>query len=631
MQKDGYLVKHLLDHNLIDRRTYESIVNPVPPQAMPGSQGRHSRGRHSHRRLPQVEEEEVIAGSSRRHQQRSEHLSESPRDDGIHKHKHRSEHNWHSLAEAQRNRYLGGLIAAPAVVYPDDAVPKPLERPASSTYSSTKMSESIDFQSSTVSSRNAPSKHDEHQSVGRAGDGTATNTVNHDLYKVDPGLMGEGNSDSPSRVESSQSQDPSNIAPSSCSTDASVPESGSFVLAEQSEEEDKKVDDNHPFIQFRCLAVMRVLEAFRSWRGRHSQQEMPCDGVDESDPAPNDSKGKGKDPQTGKRKSADRSESNTNRNNSSGPSLNQIGCSKRRRTANRQLTFACPYTKKDPMLYRDCYKYKLSRIRDVKQHLDRCHRYPLYCPRCMGTFQTENERDEHIREFSCPSRPWIKLDGITESQGRQLSKKSASNSSPEAQWFVVFDIVFPGHKPRPQSPYTDSELLQDITLYQGFLTDYGPQILSELLIERGLVTSSLPDEERDLAASLRAVLAEGLRAIFDQWVARSSIQDSNVSSGPGSIGQNTSSSSSSSRERASSNSVHDSRAVPSESSGSRPGGGPVDAPLDSEDAHGASSGQTPLSEGLDGLFNLEHGTSEFLSEYTYNGPDDELRRFFTDA
>ncbi|KAH8753536.1 hypothetical protein F5883DRAFT_384699, partial [Diaporthe sp. PMI_573] len=223
----------------------------------------------------------------------------------------------------------------------------------------------------------------------------------------------------------------------------------------------------------------------------------------------------------------------------------------RRRTSERKLTFACPYTKKDPMSYRDCYRYTLSRIRDVKQHLGRCHRNRIYCSRCMGTFRTEVERDEHNREASCPLRP-IRFDGITESQREQLGKKSASSTSEEAQWFVVFDILFPGHDPRPQSPYIDRELLQDITLYQDFLTSNGPRILSDVLTQRGAITWNLPNEERDLAAFQQTVFEEGLRVIFDRWVARrpSSREDPNISSNTGVAGEITPPSSSTSGERA---------------------------------------------------------------------------------
>lgn len=99
IQRDGHLVKHLLDQNLIDRRTYESIINPVSLPHIPGSQssqGRHSghsghKSHKSHRRLPQVDEEVVADSSSRHHHHhhRSDPRREHDRDRGLHKHRSR--------------------------------------------------------------------------------------------------------------------------------------------------------------------------------------------------------------------------------------------------------------------------------------------------------------------------------------------------------------------------------------------------------------------------------------------------------------------------------------------------------------------------------------------------------------
>lgn len=641
--KDGYLVQHLLDRNIIDKRTYESIINPTTVSPMRGGYRGRGRGRPSnlrshheisvthghlgHRPHPQVEEKVVAESSSSGHY-RSEHKREHNREHSAHSHTHHGSKRGRQNREGHSKPYF-----APSVVSLDEAVPPTSVRKRDCSSPTRLENTSVagpNNSSSNAASRQPASKHSDEQIIAHIGEESVTNIVANELHKLDIGHMGEASNDSPSRIDSPQSEDHSNIRPSSCSTDTSTHESGSFWLAEDSEEEDKRLGEGHLFIQFKDSAVAKVLKAFQSWRENQPEQGIPCDGEDESNPAPNEGKESGKDLETGKRKRTDTSDINNSVNNSNGSPSNRVGCSKRKRTSDRQLTFACPYTKKDPMSFRGCYKYKLSRIRDVKQHLARCHRMPPYCPRCMGTFDTEDERDEHIREFSCPSQPLIRLDGITESQRSRLAKKSASNASPEAQWFAVFDIVFPGHKPRPQSPYVDSELLQDITLYQDFLRSHGPRILSRVLDEQGVVTWHLPNEERDLAAFQQEVLEQGLGAIFDQWLARrsSSSQDPNATS---SSGQNTPPSSSNSGERVGSTSFHNSRAVASESSGSRPGGQPADARRDTEHVQGASSDQLPSTEVLDGSYNLEHGNSDYLSGLTYDGSDDELTRFFMDG
>lgn len=632
MQTDGHLVQHLLDRNIIDRRTYERLVNPTRVPPLPAGRNNSHRshhGHHGHRRLRQVEEEVVPESSGRRHHSRSEHKREHRRETSTHSNTH------HGSKRGRQNREGHSIpyYSAPSVVSLDEAVPQtPVpKRDCSSPMTLENPSDASSRKpSSNAAIRQPASKHLDERRIAHVGYESATNIVAKELYNLDIGHMEQAREHSPGRLESPQSEDHSNVGPSSCSADTSTPESGSFWLAEDSDEEDKRLEEGHLLMQFKDSAVVKALEAFQSWRGDQPEQDIPCDGEDESNPAPVEGKESGRDSETGKRKRADNSDINNSMNNSRGPSSNQAGCSKRKRTSDRQLTFACPYTKKDPMSFRGCYKYKLSRIRDVKQHLARCHRNPPYCARCMDTFETEEERDVHVRESSCPLRPSFKLDGITESQRSQLAKKSTSNTSPEAQWFAVFHIVFPGHKPRPQSPYVDSELLQDITLYQDFLTSHGPRILSRFLDEQGVVTWHLPNEERDLAAFQQEVLEQGLGAIFGQWLARrsSSSQDPHATS---SSGQNTPPSSFNSGEMVGSTSVPDSRAVVPESSDGRPVGGPTDANLDGEAVREASADQIPFGEEMDGSFNLEHGDSDFLSGLTYDGSDDELTRFFMDG
>lgn len=321
--------------------------------------------------------------------------------------------------------------------------------------------------------------------------------------------------------------------------------------------------------------------------------------------------------------------SRPNATDSIGPLSQPTAPSKRRRTSDQRLTFACPYTKKDPVSHRDCYKYKLTRIRDVKQHLTRCHRNPLYCPRCMSAFQTEDQRDSHFRQAWCPIQPSIKPDGITENQRLELAKKSASNTSVEAQWFAVFDILFPGHNPRPLSPYVDSELSQDIALYQDFLISDGPRILSSLLTQRGAVTWNLPD------GGQQTILEEELRLMFDQWHVRRSInsQSRNFYSIPRRTGLDTPPSSSTSRERAGSSSVYESRAVSPEIMTHLRGSVPAGSLPNAEAFLGWSPHMRHISFGqqLERLPNLDCENIELQSGVSYDGSDDVLMRLVDDT
>ncbi|OTA55854.1 hypothetical protein K449DRAFT_438418 [Hypoxylon sp. EC38] len=188
----------------------------------------------------------------------------------------------------------------------------------------------------------------------------------------------------------------------------------------------------------------------------------------------------------------------------------------KRRAQDRRLWLACPYAKKDPVRYRDCYRYFLARVRDVKQHLSRCHRRPMYCPTCKKTFEDEDEKDRHITSRSCTYNSSIVIEGITENQRRQLSQRVKASMPEEQQWFAVFDTLFSPH-PRPRTPYRDREMSEDLCVFQDFVTARGPALLTEFLEARGVITSNLPREEGDLATFMKDVLGEGLQRIIDQW------------------------------------------------------------------------------------------------------------------
>lgn len=621
MHKDGLLIQHLLDRSLIDRRTYDSILNSTLVPPIPGSQGR--RGRHrSHRRLPQVEEEVIVSSSSSRNRRENE---------GRMLRTSTSSRKAASKGVGQSGEALSNGISALSVVHSDDAARGPLGQLPRSLDSSLKILENISREGLSGSGRDPASKHSKTSPIGYTGDEAVAKAAMNELQH-DTKLVREANSCSPEQIESPQSQDYSNDGLSSYSTDTSTPESGSFWLAEYSEDEDNKLDDDHGLNMFIASVVARVIEAFNAWKQTRADQDIPSDGAGKSNTAPNQSQGKGKDSAAGKRTWADHTEISKDIADNSRSSSNQTGSSKRPQTSAQQLPFACPYTKKDPRSYGTCYKYKLSRIRDVKQHLVRRHRNPLYCPVCMSIFQTEIERDDHVRERSCESRLLVRLDGITESQRLQLAKKSAPHSTEEAQWYAVFDIVFPGHKPRPSSPYVNPELIQDITLFENFLMSDGPRVVSEVFTQHGASTWNLPNEERERAAFLRPVFEQGFSIICEQWRARSSSssQDSNVPSGSGSSSQNTPPSSSHSREGVGPNAVYDSSAVPPVTAGSPPDGGPLDALPEGEDIPVNPADHFLFGEGSDGAFGFEYGGPQFPTGSTCD-VDEMMWPFIDDA
>ncbi|PHH92561.1 hypothetical protein CDD83_6840 [Cordyceps sp. RAO-2017] len=151
---------------------------------------------------------------------------------------------------------------------------------------------------------------------------------------------------------------------------------------------------------------------------------------------------------------------------------------------------ACPYRKWKPLAYRECGSKTLRTMSRVKQHLRRFHRRPLHCPLCYDSVSSTGDLEDHLRARSCPVREKKTVEGITEDQEKELSKRVNTSKSLEAQWNDVFAIVFPG-EPLPSSPYLEGLPSRELGELQDFLVQEWPPIYSELA-ER-----LLPEELRE--------------------------------------------------------------------------------------------------------------------------------------
>ncbi|KAI0835973.1 hypothetical protein F5Y06DRAFT_288788 [Hypoxylon sp. FL0890] len=295
----------------------------------------------------------------------------------------------------------------------------------------------------------------------------------------------------------------------------------SLRLAEESETpysicsaDTPAIEEDHPLFKLKDLFLHVVMATFmQAQRGRQQDEDVQITDNIEASVEPADHE---RDANDRPRKRGRLSDSVST---VAGEKQSQRSLTKRR-AQDRRLWLACPYAKKDPVRYRDCYRYFLARVRDVKQHLSRCHRRPMYCPTCKETFEDEDEKDRHITSRSCTLRPSVVIEGITESQRRQLSQRVKASMPEEQQWFAVFDTLFSPH-PRPRTPYRNREMSDDLCVFQDFMTARGPALLTEFLEARGVITSDLPREEGDLATFMKEVLGEGLQRIIDQWTSDS--------------------------------------------------------------------------------------------------------------
>jgi hypothetical protein len=179
---------------------------------------------------------------------------------------------------------------------------------------------------------------------------------------------------------------------------------------------------------------------------------------------------------------------------------------KRIRKADK-LYFACPFLKRDPIKHRQCYRHQLTKISYVKQHIKRSHRQPICCPICMEIFVDEENRDRHIRDQSCQRRPALDFDGASPTQLAQLGKRSDQKKPEVAQWFDIFELLFPG-QPRPKSAYIDPELSEDLMDFNSFFLERGPKTLTEVIASHAVVDPEI----------LQGIVSEGIRSVFQEWL-----------------------------------------------------------------------------------------------------------------
>jgi hypothetical protein len=135
----------------------------------------------------------------------------------------------------------------------------------------------------------------------------------------------------------------------------------------------------------------------------------------------------------------------------------------------------------------------------------------------MSTFETEDERDEHIRASNCPVRDAIAYEGVTRAQKAQLAQRVSSNMALQDQWFTIFEILFPGHQPRPRSAFVNADLTVDLESFQDLMYAEGPGLIAEVISSSGIQLDAAENEERDLSALLQSAIEEGLHTIAQRW------------------------------------------------------------------------------------------------------------------
>lgn len=229
------------------------------------------------------------------------------------------------------------------------------------------------------------------------------------------------------------------------------------------------VDSPYP-LQHQDCSVEQLLAAFNKWKAQGNKKANGSSSRNSTGPPSNSESNQSTSPGSSRKRTSGRG--------------SKQGSAKRPKVSNDQLPqarkenkhlLACPFYKKDPVMHRNCFK-GVKRIRDVKQHLKRRHRQPIFCWRCGMEFGKEKERlREHARAADqCAIRGFQDPDGITPQHEEALNRYSDRSTNEARQWYVIWDYCFPGGpngKPppeRPSSPYVDEGLCEELSSFLEF-------------------------------------------------------------------------------------------------------------------------------------------------------------------
>ncbi|KAK2617031.1 hypothetical protein QQS21_000125 [Conoideocrella luteorostrata] len=220
----------------------------------------------------------------------------------------------------------------------------------------------------------------------------------------------------------------------------------------------------------------------------------------------------------------------TNEVGSSSPSMaaktTEAGPSGRAcKTADDGSKFACPFYRLLPMRHIDCVNLRLTRIRDVKQHLYRRHtQTTFYCPLCYQSFTSPHSRDGHIRSLYCKRRHPSAVDGISEKARRRLSVRVDRDLPPDKQWYTIWDILFPG-MPKPTTPYLGS-VIDEIF---GMLRDFWRQEHTRIAVDL-FSTTCAPRGNHQMIETLVTEIFDKVQERFQQQAGNLSVVEEDLSS-----------------------------------------------------------------------------------------------------
>ncbi|KAI0140368.1 hypothetical protein BJ166DRAFT_117006 [Pestalotiopsis sp. NC0098] len=172
----------------------------------------------------------------------------------------------------------------------------------------------------------------------------------------------------------------------------------------------------------------------------------------------------------------------------------------------RDILFACPFAKKDPIAHEHCNNYDLKEIKHVKQHLKRCHLIVI-CPRCRTGFNSQDLLDEHLLPQVCEIRNGPDPEGMTQMQHNIIKPRMNHKISLEDQWYFIWDTLFPGIT-RPTTIYKEASISPTgfHRIFQDFYNQRIPALANQILHEMENETPSLSPYDRAVFIMNRGLL-----------------------------------------------------------------------------------------------------------------------------
>jgi hypothetical protein len=194
------------------------------------------------------------------------------------------------------------------------------------------------------------------------------------------------------------------------------------------------------------------------------------------------------------------------------------------------LRFACPFYKRVPALYQDraCRGPGWPNTHRLKEHIYRCHKQPVHCPRCKATYSTDGQLGAHLMEDErCAMRDDLQAPtGITKDQEQKLRIKTRAPDICEPEkWRNIYKSIFPDlDDSEIPSPYQDmnTEEYEHLTRFRNFLCGRFPHEFERNTaphVENLVVPELMPA----LRSSLREAARAAVETVYRAYVAETAL------------------------------------------------------------------------------------------------------------